>query len=193
MSLETQHYTPEDKPFFVRKEYEKNFGNEVEDLMARFVAENFDFADGVEKASVFDDRKHKIDHIVFHDGRPFLALQETLSGSRDKQEEKIKYLMTEPIVELHDDTGKSTTKEKIPKVILWDDLTRWGDAFNKAKANDADPMTELPDKTEIKSKFLQQMVAALKAEAYFFPRFPQFEEALKIVEEEQKNSKKKAA
>ena len=177
-------------------EYKKDFGNtEAEEMGIQFAEEMFNFVKRVEKASEYDDKVNHIDYIYFTKEGPFVAVQQKLTESEERIMDAIEVILKQPLVQLHDNQGKIISKEKLPLVLIRDKLEVWGEAYNRYLKERLDtPIAALKDKLGTKMKLLEQMLACLKTERYYFPLHQEIlDPRIVVVESELSETKKQLA
>lgn len=172
-------------------EYPEDFGHKVEEMFSELF-ESKEIFEKMEKASDFDDkvsREGRFDRLAIKDGKPFLAIQQKFSESQERQKEAVDLILKSPLVQVHDNEGNVIFKEKIPLVLVHDKLGDWGKAFSKYLENKLDSVIEALDNQQIKLRtFLEQMIACLKTEKYYFPQHAQiFDERIFYLEDKLKN------
>jgi len=116
--------------------YERNFGNEgSEELIVEFLPKFVQGITRAERTTLRDDEHHGVDALAVLENGEQLAIQWTITSNKDKQREKTEKILKKPLTHLHDESGRTTSNERVPIVLLYADKVAWGGLHEKTQGD----------------------------------------------------------
>jgi hypothetical protein len=153
------------------KEYPKEFGNDAGEKMVANVLENIPGCESIQESSKYDDQiEGRFDIIMDLSNGSRLAIDITDTSDPERQKEKIKKIIKEPLVIEHDDKGQIIDYNKMPRVLVKYDMPRWGRAYNNFLAGKTSNPLDGIDQENYLKMFHSQIIECLETQKHYHPK-----------------------